>query len=582
MKHRRLIYHIFPANILVTIGVVVALVWYDFGAIEDFYMEETRSSLLANAFFVEEQLTAMLAEKELAQLRQFIQRVGRKTSSRITLIASSGRVIADSMKDSETMDNHRNRPEIQAAMQSETGFAIRFSRTVGENLLYVAIPLAGVQVNDKVTVLRLSVSMSRLESTLTTIKSRIVLGMILVMLFASLLTMFVSKRISRPLEEMTRGAERFALGHFSPPLMARDHVSSEIAILTRALNSMADQLQARISTILRQKNELQTILDSMLAAVLTVDLNGRVISMNAAAANVLHSTYDSIAGCQVQEIIRNHDILQIIQRGIEGEKTIEDEIAVSVQNKDCFQECSLLTNCVHLYDENKQIFGVLLVLHDVTKLRHLEKMRQDFVANVSHELKTPITSIRGYVETVLDDSLEDRDNCIRFLNTVLQKANHLNAIIDDLLVLSRIEQQKESNEIVLSQQELKPVLLDVLHTCGPEAEEKGIQLKLDCPDSLQVNMHEVLLEQAVLNLIVNSIKYSHENSEVFLNAENVRGEKNCVVITVSDKARSRKLGGTGLGLAIVKHIVHAHHGTVAVESEVGRGTTVVISLPHGA
>ncbi len=599
MKARKLIYHIFPANILVIIGVMIVLVWYGSGAIENFYMDETRSSLIARGWSIEEQVTSMLAEDDLAHLRQFIQRIGQKTSSRITVIAPTGIVLADSLKDSQLMENHINRPEIRAAMHSENGFAVRFSRTVGENLLYAAIPLEHLQGEDGATVLRLSVSVAGLESTLTTVKTKIGLGMMLVVLVAAIITMFVSRRISRPLEEMTRGAERFATGQFTPQLMAGHHVSCEIATLSQALNSMANQLQDRIMTILRQKNELQTVLDSMLAAVLTVDLDGRVISINAAAAKLLHLTTVNAATSQVEEIIRNIDILQIIHRGIAGEETIEDEISISVNSEDCF----LLTNCVQLYDEKKQSVGVLLVLHDVTKIRHLENMRQDFVANVSHELKTPITSIRGYVETILDDALEDKENSLRFLETVLKKANNLDAIIDDLLVLSHIEQQDEGSKIRLSVQDLKPVLWEALHTCESRAVEKGIRLKLDCLDSLQVNMHEILLEQAVVNLIVNSITYSHENSAVQLNAERVTGDnQEQIVITVSDfgigigkehlprlferfyrsdKARSRKLGGTGLGLAIVKHIVQAHHGTVQVQSEVGRGTSVVISLPNG-
>ena len=221
--------------------------------------------------------------------------------------------------------------------------------------------------------------------------------------------------------------------------------------------------------------------------------------------------------------------------------------------------------------------------------------------NVSHELKTPITSIRGYVETLLDDSCEDKENAIRFLETVLRKTNHLNAIIDDLLALSRIEQQEEADEINLTPGRIKPLLEEVIHTCALRADQKKITIKLDCPDDLIVNMNEVLLEQAVANLVINAIKYSHENSDILLVAEKkMLDDHERIVISVqdfgvgigkehlprlferfyrSDKARSRKLGGTGLGLAIVKHITQAHNGEVEVQSEEGKGTTVYLKLP---
>ena len=600
MQSRKLIYHIFPATLLVTIGAMLALIWYGSSTLQQFYMDETRTSLLARTHSIEEQVKLFLAEDDIPALREFIQGIGRRTSSRITLINPEGFVISDSLKNPEQMDNHKKRPEFLEAVQQGSGFSTRFSNTVGEQMLYVAIPLykQEEEENREISgILRVSVSVAKLEQTLARVKKDMALGMFIVVLAAVLVTIFVSRRISSPLEEMTKGAQRFAVGEFSPHLIPPDHVATEIATLSQALNSMADQLQGRISTILQQKNELQTVLDSMLAAVLTVDSNGRIISLNIAASKLLHLDSGRSVGKPVQELIRNIDLLRLIDSANSSGQGVEGEIEIDANGESLF----LLTNCVHLYDENDRRFGLLLVLHDVTRLRLLEHMRQDFVANVSHELKTPITSIKGYVETVLDDKLEDREHSIRFLEIALKKADHLNAIIDHLLLLSRIEQQTEAEKIELHLEDVKPVLEEAIYSCTPGAEQKQIALQLDCPDTLSVHMHPVLLEQAVVNLIINAVRYSHTGSDILVSAERKMDRKQSqVVIRVqdfgvgigaehlprlcerfyrSDKARSRKLGGTGLGLAIVKHIAQSHNGDVEVDSALGKGTTVTINLP---
>ncbi len=601
MQSRKLIYHIFPANILVTVGAMLALIWYGAANLQHFYMDESKTSLLARAYSIESQVNQLLAENDVTAIHSFIQKIAKKTSSRITLIDAIGHVISDSLKNPDEMDDHKNRPEFLEARSRGHGSSVRFSKTVGEKMLYVAIPLYLDGDEEKKQIegmLRVSVSVAKLEKTLDRVKKDMGIAMLVVIFAAALITIYVSRRISVPLEEMTAGAERFAVGQFSPPLMPPDNVATEIATLSQTLNSMAGQLQDRISTILHQRNEVQIVLDSMLAAVLTIDSNDTLVSLNASAAELLSLDHGSSVGKSVQELIRNIDLLQLIERAHKSGKAVESEI--EIQNSSG-QSLFLVTNCVHLYDENKELFGLLLVLHDVTRLRLLEKMRKDFVANVSHELKTPITSIKGYVETVLDDDLNDQENSRRFLEIVLKKSNQLNAIIDDLLLLSRIEQQEETSKILLQLGDLCPVLHEAIHSCSPQASLKQIDLQLDCPEKLFVNIHGTLLEQAMVNLIMNSVKYSDEGNSILINAKReLIHDQLKIVISVqdfgvgietehlprlferfyrSDKARSRKLGGTGLGLAIVKHIAQAHKGDVLVVSEYGKGTTVTILLP---
>jgi two-component system phosphate regulon sensor histidine kinase PhoR len=257
---------------------------------------------------------------------------------------------------------------------------------------------------------------------------------------------------------------------------------------------------------------------------------------------------------------------------------------------------------VPLHDGSGRNIGVLVVMNDVTRLRRLENIRRDFVANVSHELKTPITSIKGYVETLLDGAIDNKEDAARFLGIVVKQTNQLYAIIEDLLSLSRIEKQSEDGEVALSIGNLHQILAEAVQTCQMKASEKNIRISINCPEKLQINMNATLLEQAVVNLVVNAIKYSDAGSEVIVAAEEKTQDDGTsrVVISVrdfgigiakkhlprlferfyrSDKARSRKLGGTGLGLSIVKHIAQAHGGDVSVQSQEGQGSTFFISLP---
>lgn len=600
MQSRKLIYHIFPANILVTIGAMLAIIWYGSSTLQKFYMDESRASLLARAYSIEKQVQLLLSENDIYALREFIQNTAKKTSSRITLIDSTGLVISDSQKNPDNMDNHRGRPEILEATKNGIGSSIRFSQTLGERMLYTTISLRqdGEEDTESLSwLLRIAVSVDKLEKTLARVKKDMAAAMVLVIIIAAFVTIYVSRRITSPLEKIIQGAERFAVGEFSPHLIPPDNVATEIATLSQALNSMAGQLEYRIAKANRRKNELLTVLDSMLAAVLTVDSDSKIISLNSAASKLLNLNSARSIGKSVQELIRNIDLLQLIDRAKHSDQPLEDEIKISTKEGNYF----LHTNCVHLYDKGNKSFGLLLVLHDVTKMRLLENMRKDFVANVSHELKTPITTIKGSIETVLDGKLEDKESSIHFLETALRKTDHLNAIIDHLLLLSRIEQEAEAEKIELHLEPLKPVIIEAMHCCTTLATEKQIRLQLDCPDNLRIKMHPVLLEQAVVNLIVNAVRYSHRESEIMIRAERKSEIKQDQILILvqdfgigigaehlprlferfyrSDKARSRKIGGTGLGLAIVKHIAQAHKGDVEVKSEAGKGTSVCIILP---
>ena len=608
MKQTKLIWQIFPANLLILILTIVCVIWYGRIALQSFYLEELEKGLVARARLSEPIVADMLKHGKIDELRRYTKNAGRKSNTRITVIMPDGLVVADSNEDPDSMELHHKRVEIRAALDGEIGSSLRFSRTLGQEMLYVALPLFEDQEVDSVfpakadveAVLRLSVTADAIAVALTQISSKIIFGVLVFSLLAAAASLFVSRNITKPLEEIKKAAERFSRGDFGEKMtlyQGGSPSSTEVAALALAMDKMAAQLNERIETIKSQRNELETVFSSMVEAVIAVDRNERVININTAAAQLFGIERNSAKGKLIQEVLRNVNLQQQIKEVIKGSDSLEDEIIHVDEGGQKF----LQSNIVSLKDRRKNVLGVLVVLNDVTKVRRLESVRRDFVANVSHELRTPITSIRGYVETLLDGALDDRDDALLFLDTVLRQAERLNEIIEDLMVLSRIEQEADNGLIDREKGSLCVVLDVAIETCEHSAREKNVAILLECPEGIELEINATLIEQALVNLLVNAIKYSREDSEVRVVAEKAL-EENREVVKIhvidsgigiasnhlprlferfyrSDKARSRKDGGTGLGLAIVKHIVLAHHGRIDVASELGHGSTFTITLP---
>jgi two-component system, OmpR family, phosphate regulon sensor histidine kinase PhoR len=602
---RRLVWQIIPVNILTIVAVILAVGWYGATSFKEFYLQETEKDLLARAHLITPLINEMLLADRPEELRRYTVLAGRGTVMRITVILADGLVIADSNEAPGAMDNHSRRPEIEPALRGEVGKARRYSRTVGESMVYVAIPLGRTGLNGELSlppdyegaVLRTSMSVASLEKALQRIQWRVALGAAVVLLVAGLITLLVVRNISRPLEEMTRNAEQFSRGDFSERMLvkAKDSGSYEVATLATAMDRMAELLDEKIQAIITHRNQLETVFSSMVEAVIAIDREERVISLNTAAADLFSVDLRMAPGRIVQEIIRNVRLQQQIGHCLSTRQSIEDEIVLTETDGDRY----LHSHVVSLSNSFGEHVGVLLVINDVTRLRRLENVRRDFVANVSHELRTPITSILGYVETLLDGALDNRDDAVKFLEIVLRQSQRLTGIIDDLLALSRIEEDSRKGEIRLSLGLLAPVINAAVQTCQLKADQAGVTLVADCPKDLAVLINSALLEQALVNLLVNGIKYSKAGSEVRITAVPGETAEDLVTIRVddhgcgiakehlprlferfyrSDQARSRALGGTGLGLAIVKHIAQAHRGAVEVSSVEGEGTTFILRL----
>ena len=587
MRPRRLFWQLFPSYLLIVLLAVIAVAGYASLALRDTYMEQTATYLTTQAKLAAQTVSESLAQKDFEQVDAICKAIGNATESRISVILPDGVVAGDSEGDAHTMENHRERPEIAAALAGTTGSATRFSSTLQREMLYIAVPVGSEPSPD--AAVRVAVPLVSVHHTLGSMYLRVAMAVIAVSAIAAVLALIIVRQLSRPLEHMTSLAKEFAEGALHHRVTVHD--SEGFSGLGVALNSMAEKLDSRIREVVRQHNELEAVLESMVEGVIAVGADDRVLSMNRAAGLLLRLDPERAAGRPLREVVRNPELQDLAARMLASHGPLEGEVVLYEGSERYLQ--------VHgnsLYDAQQTPIGAVLVLNDTTHVRRLESVRRDFVANVSHEIRTPITSIKGYVETLLDGAMDDKDNLQRFLEIIQRQADRLNDIIEDLLTLARIEQDPDQ-AITLERVRLLPILEAAVLTCKAQAAAREMSIALRCPGDAEARLNSALFEQAVVNLLDNAIKYSDAGDTIDVTADQHDGETVVSVVDHGcgiardhlprlferfyrvDRARSRPLGGTGLGLAIVKHIMNAHHGRVDVQSASGKGSRFSLHLP---
>lgn len=591
INFRRLIWVIFPSFLGITLASVAVVSWHAARSMKTFFHRRTADDLTDRARLAAAALRGPLATSDRDAIDARCKQLGKESHMRLTVVATDGTVLGDSDEQPANMENHLSRPEIIAAKSSPDGVgaARRVSDTLKQELFYVAV---AVRDGDRLLgFVRAAIPTAPLDAEVFGMLQRIGFVAGLVGVAAAAISLWLSRRLVRPLEELRRGAERFSQGDLKHRV--RGDFSLEIAAVADAMNQMAAALDARIRELIQQRNEGQAVLSSMVEGVIAVDSQQRIISMNQACARLLSTDAARAAGRSLQEVVRNPDLQQLVAGVLIGQKPLSQEIQLHQQG-----ERQIEAHASVLRDAADREIGVLLVLHDVTRLRKLENMRRDFVANVSHELRTPITSIKGFVETLLDGAVENPEDAKRFLQIVAAQTDRLEAIIEDLLLLSRVEEEHEHSEPTLEIGNIQSIIEAAVSVCRLKADEKQIHLDIACDPSLRAEINPTLLEQALVNLIDNAVKYSNEGQTVHIEAELMPDELQIRVRDHGcgiprehlpriferfyrvDKARSRSLGGTGLGLAIVKHIAQYHRGRATVESTLGKGSTFVLHLPR--
>ena len=588
MKKKRLITQLFPSYLIITLLSLFAVSWYALSYSRDFYLQRTQVNLEVSGRILEKQLLRLLSPLDAAALDRLCKDAAGETDVRVTVILPDGRVVGDSEEAPAKMDSHLDRIEIREAFQRRLGVSIRHSDTLDKDMMYVAMPL--VHDGTLVGVLRTSIPVTAIDERISTIRLRIVFGAVLVALLASGISWFVSRRITKPIEQMRVGAERFADGDLQHRLPASGTL--EFSALADAMNRMAQQLQQHLDEIIRQRRHTDSILASMREGVISTDMDQRIISLNPAAAKIFGVSVDATVGRSILELLRNHEFQSLVDRCLATGESLESDIVYHLGS-----ERTLNIHAAPLVDPLHKRLGLLVVISDVTQLRRLENMRRDFAASASHEIKTPLTAIKGFVETLCTSELSEPEETRRFLEIINRHVNRLTTIIEELMNLSRIEQEDDIQQIGREACRIEAVLETAVGLCAEMSREKAIDVQVTCQADLGGCFDATLLEQAAVNLLDNAIKYSPEGSTVRIDARRSNGEIQIEFrdegIGIArkhlprlferfyrvDKARSRKLGGTGLGLAIVKHIAQAHGGSVSVESELEKGSTFTLHLP---
>ncbi len=587
MPKRRLLWHLFPSYALLILAAVLAIGWAALSLVENSYLTSARGDLRARADFLAHELGDPDAEHEAwkALARHYFQASG----IRVTLVERGGRVDFDSSDRPQELENPRGRPELEQALAGRAQDAIRFNPGLDHRILYMAVPLE--QDSPTSAALYLSAPLTDLDQLISRLRFWLLLTGGLLLAAALPLAWRVSRGMAQPLDALSQAAGRLGSGHWAARAPVPD--AEETAGLAESFNRMADQLQSRIAVLIQNNNEQKAVLASMAEGVLAVDSQERIISVNPASVRLLGLDQSHAQGRRLQEVVRNADLSRFITRALACPDPIQADVLLHGDRERVMQ-----AHGSALHDLEGHAIGAVIVLNDVTDFRRLEHIRRDFVANVSHELKTPVTSIKGFVETLLDGAMHDPVDSERFLRIVAKQSDRLHAIIEDLLSLSKIEQSEDADDIALEPGSIRAVLENAVNACQPAATEKNIEIKLECDGQPTARINSLLLEQAIVNLLDNAVKYSDAGRAVRVWTGTGNGElsiniadRGCGIAAEHltrvferfyrvDRARSRKLGGTGLGLAIVKHIAQAHHGRVTVDSTLGVGSTFTIHLPR--
>jgi len=522
--------------------------------------------------------------EELSALNTWVA-ANASSGVRITVIAPDGKVLADSQTEISTMENHAQRPEFLQALKSGEGNSTRQSVSVRTQLLYFAVREdlpSGTPV-----VLRLALPMEGFKYQLWTFRRNLWLWSLLIYLLAGGVAMLMSRGYTDRVERLREFSRRVAEGDFRP--LPSDGSGDSLEALGTSLNQTAARLDHTIRTLTEERNLSAAILGSMVEGVAVVNAGERLVFANPGFASILGLDVPPVAGSSLLEVVRQTELIGAVRRVLAGEPRVEAEIITGTLRQHYFAATVASVRA-------GETSGAVIVLHDITDLRKLERIRRDFVANVSHEFRTPLTAIQGFAETLIGGAIDDPQNRGRFLAIILEHSRRLARLTEDLLRLSQMD--AEQLELEVRAVSVAQLIESCYETAQRRAAEKGLSLSLNVPSQLpDVAADNRRLQEVLQNLLDNAIQYTLPGGKIVLSAE-TRGDE--VIFTVADTgigipqadqpriferfyrvdvARSREAGGTGLGLSISKHLVEAQGGRIWVESEVGVGSKFHFAIP---
>ncbi|MCR4343567.1 MAG: ATP-binding protein [Candidatus Scalindua sp.] len=566
---------IFGGYLLIVIVILAIAFPLSFRAIRHHHIDTLTNNLKNFCITLKLKISPLLENNQIEELDTLIKELGKLTNTRITIINPGGGVVADSEKDPKLMESHKSRIEIIQAIKYGFGTSLRYSASVKEDMLYVAVP---IEKDGKVYgVLRASLFLKEINTLLNNLKMNIIKIAVIIVIILLIGAFLFSRNFSRPLNELAIASGRVAKGDFSTKVVIKSR--SEIRDLADSFNYMTDQINTLFTQLSHQKEELDSIISSINEGLCVIDKEGVISISNESFRNTVQN--NSVKGKLYWEVLRKTRFDELIKKVRSEQNSIVDEIELN----------SRIFLCSATFCSNKE--DIVVTLHDITKIKNLEKTKKDFVTNVSHELRTPLTAIKGFVETLQDTNNDDEN--YHYLNIINRHTDRVIRIVNDLLLLSKLEGTSDSLE--WEKVNLKDLIENILKIFEHSLKEKNLVLKFNADNNLPIIKADPFkLEQVFINLIDNAIKYtergevvitlSHNNDTVIIEIEDTgicipREHLSRIFerFYVVDSSRSRKLGGTGLGLSIVKHIVLLHNGKIDVKNIPGAGTSFIVTLP---
>jgi len=522
--------------------------------------------------------------EDSATLRAWVEQMAA-SGARVTLITRDGLVFADSQSDPQTMENHAGRPEIRDALANGDGRSIRHSVTINRDLLYYAVR-QNIPGGPPI-VLRFALPLQTVDEVLRSFRRSLWLASFVILLLAGAASLLVSRSFSDRVNRLKEFSRRVAEGDFRP--LPADSSGDALEALAASLNQTAARLDRTIRTLTEERNLSSAILASMLEGVAVVNASERLLFANQSFAEILELDVPPQSGRALVEVVRQTELIEAVRKVLAGEPRVEAEIVTGTLRQHFF---AATVAAVRAGDTS----GAVVVLHDITELRKLERVRRDFIANVSHEFKTPLTAIQGFAETLITGAADDPQNRSRFLAIILEHSRRLARLTDDLLKLSKMDADRL--ELEIRRLSVSQLVESCLETSQHRAAEKDIRISVNISSHLpEIAGDRRLLAEVLQNLLDNATQYTMPGGQIMVSAETNDVE---VIFTVSDTgigipqadqpriferfyrvdaARSREVGGTGLGLAIAKHLVEVHGGRIWVDSEVGQGSQFHFSVP---
>ena len=565
---------IFIGYLLIIFALSSLILVLSLNTIREFYRDTLTDHLKTLGYTLNSEVAHLLDTGRANQLDGFIKNLGSKIHTRVTIIATDGTVLADSEENIQSMENHSHRPEVVEALQGKTGKSIRFSSTANRDMLYVAVP---IEKDGKITgVIRTSLFLGDIDNLLTKLNYHVA-GISLGIVFIALLGAFlISNSVVRPIRHLTLAARKVASGDFSVRVFLK--TKDELRVLADSFNRMNEEMEKMFSELGQQKEELKSIIDSLQEGLLVLDKQGRVIRSNESFRKIIGN--QAVEGKFYWEIMRNPRLPELLKKAGMEKRNFMEELTLG----DRVFMCSVTP----LQGGE----GIVSIFHDITEIKNIEKIKKDFVINVSHELRTPLTAIKGYAETLRKEV--DTAPGKKYLEIVERNTDRLINIVNDLLLLSSLE---EKAVLELEDIDLGGFLENVIRIFDQRLKDKQLSLVIDVKENLPPIKADLFkLEQMLVNLLDNAVKYT-DRGEITVSMD-VHDKRVRIQVRdtgigipkddipriferfyVVDKSRSRKSGGTGLGLSIVKHIVLLHHGTIDIESALGKGTSVTVTLP---